>query len=140
MRLRVHLPNRVHDNALLVNDVGGAQRAFGHLAVHLFLAPGLVGFQDGEVGIGDEVEGQLVFGDEPLVRGGGVAAYAQHLITQGEEALVVVAQVAGLGRAARRAVLGVEIEHELFSGEVAQSHGASVFINALEIGGFCSDL
>ena len=109
VRLRVHLPDSVDDNALFVNDVGGSQRAFGHLAVHLFLAPGLVGFQDGEVGIGDEVEGQLVFGDEPLMRGGGVSAHTQDLVAHGEESLVVVAQVAGFGSAARRAVLGVEV-------------------------------
>ena len=65
--LGVHLADGVDDNTLFVNDVGGSQRAFGHLAVHLFLAPGLVGFQDGEVGVGDEVEGQLVLGDESLV-------------------------------------------------------------------------
>ena len=65
--LVVHLADGVDDNTLFVNDVGSAQRTFGHLAVHLLLAPGLVGFQDGEVGVGDEVEGQLVLGDESLV-------------------------------------------------------------------------
>ncbi len=140
MRLGVHLPDGVNDNALLVNDVSGAQRAFGHLAVHLLLAPGLVGLQYGEVGVGDEVEGQLVLGDEPLMRSGGVAAHAQHLVAQGEEPLVVVAQVAGFGGAARRAVFGIKIEHELLAGEVAQFHGVSILVNALEIRGFCSDL
>ena len=140
MRLGVHLADGIDDNALLINDVGGAEGAFGHLAVHFLLTPGLVGFQDGEVGIGDEVEGQLVLGDEPLVRGGGVAAHAQHLVAHGEETLVIVAQVAGLGGAAWRAVLWVEVEHELLAGEVAQFHGVPVFVNALEIRGLCSDL
>ena len=138
--LGIDFPDGVDDNALLVNDVGGAESAFGHLAVHLLLAPGFVGLQDGEVGIGDEVEGQLVLGDEPLVRGGGISANAQHLVTQSEEPLVVVAQVTGLGGAARRAVLGVEIKDELLPDEVAQFHGVPVFVNALKIRGFCSDL
>ncbi len=111
MVLGIHLADGVNDNTLFINNVGGAEGAFGHFAVHLLLAPGFVGLEYGEVGVGDEVEGQLVLGDEPLVRGGGVSAYAQHFVTQGEETLVVVAQVAGLGGAARRAVLGVEVKH-----------------------------
>ena len=107
----VHLADGVDDNALFVNDVGGAQRAFGHLAVHFLLAPGFVSLQDGEVGVGDKVEWQLVLGDEPLVRGGGISAYAQNLVAQSEEPLVVVAQVAGLSSTSRRTVLGVEVEH-----------------------------
>ena len=55
--LGVHLADGINDNALFINDVGGAQRAFGHLAVHFFLAPRFVGLEDGEVGVGDEVEG-----------------------------------------------------------------------------------
>ena len=140
VRLGVHLADGVDDNALLVNDVGCSQRTLGHLAVHLLFAPRFVGLQYGEVGVGDEVEGQLVLGDEPLVRGGGVAAHTQHLVTHCQEPLIVVAQVAGLGGATRRAVLRVEVEHELLSGEVAQFHGIPVFVNALEIRGLCSDL
>ena len=62
----IHLTYGINDNALFINDVCGAQGAFGHFAVHLFLAPCLVGFQDGQVGIGDEMERQVIFGDEAL--------------------------------------------------------------------------
>ena len=140
MRFGVHLADSVNDNTLLINDVSSAKRAFCYLAVHFLLAPCLVGLQDGEVGVGDEVEGQFILGDEPLVRGGGIAAHAQYLIAHGDEPLVVVAQVAGLGGAARRAVFGVEVEYELLASEVAQFHSVSILVNALEIGGFYSDL
>lgn len=63
----IDLADGIDDNALLINDVGGAQRAFGHLAVHFLLAPCLVGFQDGEAGVSDEMERQLIFGNKLLM-------------------------------------------------------------------------
>lgn len=63
----IDFSNGVNNYALLVDDVCGAKGALGHLTVHFLLAPCLVGFQNGEVGIGDEVEGQFIFGDELLM-------------------------------------------------------------------------
>ena len=75
MVLGVHLADGIHNHAVLIDDVGGAQRALRDFAVHFLLAPCLVGLQDGEVGVGYEVERKFVLGDEFLVRGGTVAAY-----------------------------------------------------------------
>ena len=72
MVLRIHLPNSINNNAFFVNNIGSAQRAFGHFTIHLLLAPGLVSFQDGQIGIGDEVEGEVIFGNKTLVLGGTV--------------------------------------------------------------------
>ena len=108
MVLRVHLAYGINDNTLFINDVGSAQRSFGHLAVHLLLTPSLVGFQDSQISVGYKTKRQVVFGDEVLVRLGAVTADTQHVIAQRQEALVVVAQVAGLCGAARCAVLGIE--------------------------------
>ena len=138
--LGVHFGNGLDDDAFLVDDVGGAQRALRHFAVHLLLALSLVGLQYSQVGVGDQMERQAVFGDEVLVRFGAVAADAQHLVAQGQKAFVVVAQVAGLGGAARRAVLGVEIQHQLLAGEVSEFHEVSVLVVPLEVRGFCSFL
>ncbi len=63
----IHFADSINDNALFINDVGSAQRTFGHFAVHLFLTPGLVCLQNGQVSVGDEVEWQVIFGDEVLV-------------------------------------------------------------------------
>ncbi len=82
MILSVDFTNSINNNTLFINDIGGAERAFGYLAVHFLLAPSFVGFQDGQVGVGNEVERQVVFGDEALVRGGTVAADTQNVITQ----------------------------------------------------------
>ena len=116
MVLRVHLADSIDDYTFFINDVCGAQRTFSHLAIHLLLTPSLVSFQDSQVGVGDEVERQVVFGDEVLVRLGAVAADAQHIISQCQKTLVVVAQVASLGCAAWRTVLGIEIEYQFLSG------------------------
>ena len=135
MGLDVDFADGIHNDTLLVDDVGGADGAHGLAAVHLLHAPGLIGFEDGAVGVGNEVEGQIVFGDEALVRFGRVFADTQHLIAEGEEALVVVAQVAGFGSAARCAVLGIEIQHQLLAGEIGETDGIAVFVKALKSGG-----
>ena len=115
----VHLGDGVDDGALLVNDISGAQRAHTFAAAHLLESPGLIDLQNGALLVGDEVEGQFVFGDEFLMGGGGILADAQHFIAKRKKTLIVVAQVAGLGRAAWGAVLGIEIENELLASEVA---------------------
>lgn len=134
MVLGVDFADGVDNRALFVDDVGGTQRAIRHLAVHLLLTPRLIGFEDGEVDVSDEVERQVVFGDETLVRGGTVAADTQHLIAQGKETLVVVAQIARLGGAARRAVFRIEIEHQLLAFEVGQTNSGAVLVKALKMG------
>ena len=78
------------------------------------------------------MEGQLVLGYEALVACGAVAADAEHLVALGQEAVVVVAQVAGLGGAARRAVLGVEVEHQLLAGIIGQPDDIPVLVRAFK--------
>ena len=136
----VYFADGVDNYTLLVDDVCGAKGAFGHFPVHFLLAPRLVCFQNGEVGVGDEVERQLIFGDELLVGSGRVTAHPQHFIAHRQKALVVVTQIASLGGAAWRTVLGVEIKHKFFALKILQGNIVSVFVLALEIRGFCSDL
>ena len=90
MVLGIDLSDSVNDDAVFVDDVGGAQRTFHHLAVHLLIAPSLVSLQNGKVGVGDQVERQLLLSDKLLMRSGTVAADAQHVITQCQETLIVV--------------------------------------------------
>ena len=56
MILGIHLADGINDNTLFIDDIGSTQRALGHFAVHLLLAPSLVDFQDGQVGISDKME------------------------------------------------------------------------------------
>ena len=93
MVLGIHFTDSIDDNTLFINDISSAQSTFGHLAVHLFLTPCLVGFQNSQVCVSDEMKGQVIFCNEVLVRLGTITADAQHIITQRQKTLVVVAQV-----------------------------------------------
>ena len=130
----------VGDGAGLVDDVGLAEGAEGDFAVVFLFAPGFVGLQDDGVGVRDEGEGEGVLGDEALVGGLAVAADSDDGVALVEEALIVVAEVAGFGGAAGGAVLGVEVEDELASGEIGEADGPAVLVGTLEVGGFVSCL
>ena len=66
------------------------------------------------------------------------AADADNFIAEGEETLVVVAEVAGFGSASGSGVLRVEIEYQFLAFEVAELYAVSVFVETLEVGSFCS--
>ncbi len=69
-----------------------------------------------------------------------VAAHAQHFIPQSDETLIVVPQVASLGGAAGRTILGLEIKHQLLASKIAQLHHVAILVVALEIGRRSSNL
>lgn len=92
------------------------------------------------VGVGDEGEWEVVGRDELLVGGFGVAADSDDSVAFGGERADIVAQRAGLGRAARRVVFRVEIEHEVLSGEIRQLHLVAVLVDAQQFGRFVSDI
>ncbi len=140
MVLGIHLTDSINDNTLFINDISCAQRAFSHLAVHLFLTPSFVGFQDGQIGVGNKGEMQLVFLVEAEVRCGRVTAYAHHGIPQCKETLVIIAQVAGFGGAARSAVFGIELKHQLLAGIVGEGNLLPVLVIALKIRGLGTNL
>src|SRR5262249_44775844 len=67
-------------------------------------------------------EGQLVLGDELLVRRGGVRGYAEDDDAALLDVLPGIAEAACLLRAAGRVVLGIEVEDHVPAGEVAEGH------------------
>ena len=117
-----------------------AERAHILAAIHRFLAPYAHLFLKAMVGVGDEGEWEVVGRDELLVGGFGVAADSDDSVTFGGERADIVAQRAGLGRAARRVVFRVEIEHEVLSGEIRQLHLVAVLVDAQQFGRFVSDI
>ena len=140
MVLGVHFADGINNHTLLVDDIRCAQCALGLAAVHLLHAPGLISLENCEVGVGNEGERQLILLLETLVRGSRVAAHAHHGLPECEETLVIVPQVAGLGSAARCAVLGVEIKHQLLAGKIRQANLVPVLVIALKPRGLCSNL
>ena len=127
------------DGAVGRDDEGGAEGPHVLAAIHGFLAPYAKLLDQPVVCVGDEGEGELLLGDEFLVRVGRVNAHAYHLIACVEQCLIVVAQVACLGRAARCRVLGVEIECYGAAGIVAEANLLAVLVSAEQVGGLLSD-
>ncbi len=110
--LRADLGEYFLHGAVGGDDDGGADDAHVGLAVHGFFAPGAPGFQDDVFGIGEEHEGQAVFGAELAVGRGFVRAYADDDGALGQEEVVGVAEATGFLGAARSVVLGIEIDND----------------------------
>ena len=125
-------------DAVLVDDEGGAEGAEIFAAIHTLLSPGAEGLVEGQVGVGYQVEGQLVLLDKFVVRLAVLHTYAEHVKTGGLQLAVVVAQVAGLSRASGSHVLGVEIEHQFLPFVITQADLLPVLVLAQYLGGFVS--
>lgn len=128
----------VGDGAVGTDKECGAQGAHVFAPVHGLLAPYAHGLLKAVVGVGNEGEGQVVGGDEFLMRGGRIAADAYDAVAFGGEGVDVVAQRASLGGASGGVVLGVEIEYEIVAGEVGQFYFLAVLVGAQQFGRFVS--
>ena len=104
------------------------------LAVERALAPGAVAVQNGVVRVGDEREREAEAARERLVALGRVRRQADDRDAGGVERLGVVAEVAGLYRAARRVVLGVDVERDRAPAEVCETDRLAGLGRALEVG------
>jgi len=129
----------LHDHALLVDEVGGADDAHGHLPVVLLLLPHAVGLDDRSVRIGKQGEGETVFLLKSLVAGHAISAHAQHHGPPFQELGIELRKAAGLFGAAGGHVLGVEVENHLGAPIVGQGTGYAVLIRQGEGRGFRSD-
>ena len=109
MVLCIDLGDDVGDDAVLIDNVGLTESAHADLPVVLLLSPGIVGLKDDFARVGDERKRQFIFGDELLMRRGAVLADSHHCIALADKPFVIVPQVAGFGRTAGCAVLGIEV-------------------------------
>ena len=87
-------------DALLINNKGGADGAFGLLAVHHLLAPSTHCLQQRLVHVSNQRERQFVLLLEFHVRGSRVFAHAYHLVACSLQFTVMVSQAASLSRTA----------------------------------------
>lgn len=140
LRLDLFRPEDARYPAVGADEECSAERAHILAAIHRFLAPYAHLFLKAVAGVGDEGEGEVVGRDELLVGGFGVAADSYDSVAFGGERADIVAQRAGLGRAARSVVFRVEIEHEILSGEIRQLHLVAVLVDAQQFGRFVSDI
>ena len=98
--------NDAFDDAFFVDDEGSTECAHILASVHTLFSPYSELFYQFLVCIGNEGERKFVLGNELLVRFGIVHTYTNNLITGLAECCIIITQVAGLRRAARRTVLG----------------------------------
>ena len=124
----------VRDVAGLVDQEVRTDDAHVGLAIHALLAPHAVGLRHGGLGIGEQLEGQVELRPELRVALLAVRADAKDDGVLLLDRHVVVAEAAGLGRAAGRVVFGVEVQHHALSPQVAQPHRAPIVRLQREVG------
>jgi len=127
------------DASLGVDHKGGtvhqSQQAADGVAAH---HP--VGLGHFPLGIRQQPERQAVPGAEAAVRSHGVGAHPEDHGAGGFELRVMVAEAAGLGGAARRVVLGVEVEDHGPAPELRQGHRVALVVHRREVGRHVSGL
>ena len=128
------------DDALFVDDEGGANGAHVFAAVHRLFLPDAELLDELLVDVGDEWEVQVVLLDELTMLCVAVDADADDLHAGSEQLLAMVTYATGLGRAAARQVLWVEVEHELLATIVTQAYFTPLLVFAQNFGRFVSDV
>src|SRR5580704_2853406 len=116
----LHLVPDLGDGAGLVDQEGGALDAHVLAAVEALLHPGAVLRADLAVFVRHQREGEAVFLLELVVLLHAVLGDADHLCLDLGKVGQGVAKAAGLGGAARRVVLGIEVEHDRLAAQVRQ--------------------
>ena len=108
------------DLALCVDDKGRALGAHVFLSIHGLLNPDTVGRDDGFFRIAEQGEGERKLGDEFLMGLHWIDADAEERRARGLNLPPGVSDAAGLGRAAWRVILGIEIEDDGFPLEIGK--------------------
>lgn len=122
----LHFGPGLFDQAVFTDEEGHAVDAIEGEADEFFLAPDTVGFGDFQVGIGQQGEGQGIFGGKLGVGLDGVSTDAEQGDALGLELGKVIAEAAGFLGAPGRAVFRVEIEDDGAAFEVWEGDGLAV--------------
>ena len=104
-------------------------------AVVFLQLPGAIEFMNLMLGIGNQREGQFILGNKVLMLLLGVSADADNLVALGLESLIIIPEIARLGRAARGVVPRVEVEDHFLALELAEADRVAVLIHGIEVGG-----
>ena len=101
-----------------VNDEGGANDPDDLFAVDVLRPVGPVGFHNILALIGEQSQGQRLFGDEFLQLADGVGGDPQHLVSSFLKLVQMGGEVDGLGSASGCHSSGVEVHDDALAGEV----------------------
>ena len=122
-------PYDAFHSAVFGNDECGAVGAEIGAACHLLLSPHAKLLHQLLLCVGDEREGKAMLLFETLVRFLAVHAHSNHGKSLLLQRVVIVTQVACFVGAAWSGVLGIEIQHQLLAGKVAQTYLPAIFIS-----------
>ena len=123
-------------DAVTVDDEGAAFDAPNLFPIHVFHFHYCEQVTDRFVGVGAEFEGQCLFGLEVFVRFNAVPGNAQNYGVDRNKAIMEIAKLLCFGRAARRAVLGIEIDNDDLAGLGRQVEDLSAGGGQGEVGDF----
>ena len=126
MALRFDAAQGLRHDALGTDDEGRALDPEALLSVHHLLLHHAVGAAHGLLLVGKERNRKFLLRLEAAVRRDGIARDAENAVAELREVVGLRREVAGLERAARRAVLRVEIENHAFAAKRGKRHFAFV--------------
>ena len=121
------------DASMPVDQEGRALDAHVFAPVHRLLDPHAIGRRHGLVGIGGEADGEVVFLAKLLVACDAVGRHADHLDAGLAKVRCQPGEVLGLRRAARRVVLGIEVEDDRFAFEARERERFAAVRRQLEV-------
>ena len=125
-------------HAVLVSNECGAEDTHSHPATHFLLS---IDTQLGNkrlLSVAYQRERESVFFNELLVTLGILRAHANHGITQREETLIIVTQIASLVSAAGSRVARINIEYDFLACKFSKSPFFTVLVDAKDFGEFLS--
>ena len=134
--LGLHFHYLVGHCAGIVCDEGGAYDSHVFASGHLFLLPYAGKLTECGLCVGYKGELQTEFVAEFHMARLAVFAHSDHLISHFLEYFEIVAEIAGLGCAARCIVLGIEVDDEVLAGVIGKSYLFSIGILAEQVGKF----
>ena len=115
MLLRFYLGPDLLDFPLWIDEIGNAMDTLVFLAHEFLWAPRAIGFNDFLVLVGNQRKGQTVFRHKLVVFDRGIAAHPKQHGFCFLELDVFITERAGFLRSARRVVLGVKEQHNMFT-------------------------
>jgi len=115
MLLRFYLGPDLLDFPLWIDEIGNAMDTLVFLAHEFLWAPSAIGFNDCLVIVRDQHKGQAIFCYKLVVFGRGIAAHPKQHGFCLLEMDVFITERAGFLRSARRVVLGVKEQHNMFA-------------------------
>ena len=133
MFLDINFVEYLRDLAFLVDQECRPLNAHILFPVHGFFLPDAVFLHDVFFGVGEQIEGQIVFRPKFLMRFFAVGRYAEQLDFLFVEDVVRITERANLERSAGSVVFRVEKQHDTLPLEIRKLHRVSVLIFAFEI-------